>query len=273
VEPTAGVHRRAALLVVALLLAAAPAVASPEPQPAQAPTATATTADSDNTNEYRFTAYPSYPLTEKLTGFGYIGYVTNPESGYYSGYLGTGTFYQAKKHVQLWLGLITVGTNKETASNTLELRPFTGVKFMGINSKKWRYYNWTRYEIRFTDTVTTGDWTTVHRFRNQSRIDFPLASLERVWQPKTFYAWTDVEPIWRSDSGRIDPLRWRTGLGYIVNPHLIAELQYYAQWTQPDSAGLRYTGNIIRLNFKIMTKRGLLPQKALRSLLDNNIDE
>jgi hypothetical protein len=110
-------------------------------------------------------------------------------------------------------------------------------------------------------------------FGTRVRIDFPLASLARAWKPKTFYAWTDVEPIWRSDSGRIDPLRWRTGLGYIVSSHLIAEFQYYAQWTQPDNSGLKYTGNIIRVNFKIMTKRGLLPQQALRSLLDNNIDE
>ena len=272
---TLRLHRCAAFLAVGTLLAAVPAVASPEPQQPQAPAATATTADPESTNEYRVTAYPSYPLTEKLSGFGYVGYVTNPDSssGYYSGYLGTGTFYQAKKHIQLWLGLITVGTNKVAGSNTLELRPFTGAKFMGMTSKKWRYYNWTRYEIRFTDSVSTGDWTTVHRIRNQSRIDIPLASLARSWTPKTFYAWTDFEPIWRSDTGTIDPLRWRSGLGYIVNPHLIAEFQYYAQWTQPTNEGLKYTGNIFRVNFKIVTKRGLLPQKALRSLLDNSIDQ
>ena len=71
----------------------------------------------------------------------------------------------------------------------------------------------------------------------------------------------------------MDPLRWRTGLGYIASTRLIVEFQYYAQYTQPSGGGLKYTDNIFRLNFKVMTRRGLLPQKALRSLLDGSIDD
>ena len=264
----AGVVRRMVVVVggVLLCVTAAPAAAQEQPPASTAP-------PPDIANEYRITAYPSYPLTEKLSGFGYVGYVAKPDADYASIYLGTGTFYRPHKNIQLWLGLIGVWTDQEVKSNSLELRPFTGLKFMGSNSKKWRYYNWTRYEIRFTETRDTGDWTAVHRLRNQSRVDVPLTSLEKAWTPKTFYAWTDVEPIWRSDTGHVDPLRWRTGLGYIASPHLIVEFQYYAQFTPPNGGSLRYTDNIFRLNFKVMTKRGLLPQKALRSLLDGSIDD
>jgi len=262
-----GVRLVATVLCLGLLLFAAPAAAQEEP-PA------ATTPPPEIANEYRVTAFPNYPLTEKLSGLGYVGYVAKPDADYSSLYLGSGVFYRSHQHVQLWLVLIGVWTDQQQPdkSNTLELRPFTGIKFMGMNRKKWSYYNWTRYELRFTETRNTGDWTLVHRIRNQSRIDFPLTSLAKAWTPKTFYVWTDIEPIWRSDTGKVDPFRWRTGLGYIVHPRLIVEFQYFAQYTRPES-GLKYTDNIFRLNFKWMTKRGLRPQHAIRSLLEGNIDD
>jgi len=253
---------RIAVLGGALLCVVAVPAAAQEPPP-------------DVANEYRMTAFPSYPITEKLTGFGYLGYVSKPDAPYTSVYLGTGTFYRPVSPVQLWVGLITVATDQDAPgkSNQLELRPFIGAKFMGSTARKWRYYNWTRYEIRFTETKDTGDWSTVHRIRNQSRIDFPLTSLAKAWTPKTFYAWTDVEPIWRSDSGQVDPLRWRTGLGYIAHARLLIELQYYMQHTRPGDGPLEYTDNIFRLNFKVMTKRGVLPHKALRGLLEGGIED
>ncbi len=122
----------------------------------------------------------------------------------------------------------------------------------------WRYYNWTRYELRETQNRDTGDWSTVHRLRNQVRIEIPLAAKDRTWTPKSWYLLADVEPIYRSDSGQIDPLRLRAGLGYIANPRLLVEFQYYNQFTRPNGGSLEYTDNIIRLNFKILTKDGLL---------------
>ena len=258
--------RRLAAALCGILFSAMAASAQETPPASTAP-------PPNIANEFRLTAYPSYPITEKLAGFGYVGYVSKPDADYASIYLGTGNFYNANKNIQIWLGLIGVWTDQEVKSNSLELRPFTGVKFIGRTSRKWNYYNWTRYEIRFTETRDTGDWTTVHRIRNQSRIDFPLTTTERAWTPKTFYAWTDVEPIWRSDTGHVDPLRWRTGLGYIANPRLLVEFQYYAQYTQPTGGSLKYTDNIFRLNFKLMTKRGVLGRNALRLLIDGGIDD
>ena len=243
------------------------------PAGAQAPPPASTPAPQEIANEYRITAYPSCPITDSVSGFGYVGYVSKPDALYKSIYLGTGTIFRPTTHIQIWLGLIGVWTDNEVKSNLLELRPFTGVKFMGATSKKWNYYNWTRYEIRFTETRDTGDWTPVHRVRNQTRFELPLASQERAWTPKTFYGFTDVEPIWRSDTGQLDPLRLRAGIGYIANSSLLVEFQYYAQYTRPPGLGLSYTDNIIRVNFKLMTKRGLLGHRSIRLLLDGGIDD
>jgi hypothetical protein len=32
------------------------------------------------TNEYRVTIFPFHPITKNITGFGYLGYVNNPQS-------------------------------------------------------------------------------------------------------------------------------------------------------------------------------------------------
>jgi len=218
---------------------------------------TATEAPSDILNEYRITAYPSYPLGNDWLAIGYVGWVYKPDASYTSYYLASGGYYQPTPNFQFWSALILVYTDMWTASNTLELRPFVGVKFMGATSGKVRYYNWTRYEFRETKNLDTGAWTDVRRIRNQSRIDVPLASVEKAWTPKTWYAFTDIEPIWRSDTGQIDPLRWRVGVGYIT-PRVLIEFQYYHQWTRPGGGDLTYTDNIIRLNFKILTKKGIL---------------
>jgi hypothetical protein len=244
----APLHRlRAVLFVCGLLVALpiAPAIAQEEP------------ADTDILQEYRITAYPFYRISEHVNGFGYIGWVYKPDSRYKSYYLGKGVFWQPKKWLQVWGGLIGVYTNVYDASNTLELRPFGGPKFMGINSKKWHYYNWTRYEARLTESLNTDEWSTVHRFRNQTRLEIPLASPARAWQPKTTYVLAEIEPIYRSDNDNIDPLRLRVGIGYIASSAVAVEFQYFAQYTRPGGGGLKYTDNIWRVNFKLGGKRGI----------------
>jgi hypothetical protein len=56
-------------------------------------------------NEYRLTLFPYHKINEKLTGFGYLGYVNNPDKDYQTGYLGYGASYSLNKSVQLWGGL------------------------------------------------------------------------------------------------------------------------------------------------------------------------
>lgn len=218
-----------------------------------------TAAPAEVLDEYRVTLFPSYTISARWTGIGYVGVVSKSDADYSAYYLGTGAFFRPRPAIQLWVGLISVYTDSTTKSDLLELRPFTGVKFMGSNEKsKWRYYNWTRYELRLTDTLDSGDWSTVHRIRNQTRIEIPLAPVGRAWTPKSWYMLSDVEPIYRSDTGQIDPLRLRVGLGYVAKPRILVEFQYYAQYTRPGGGGLEHTDNIFRLNFKLLTEAGLL---------------
>jgi hypothetical protein len=247
---------RRAVLALGLVptLAARPAVAQDQPT------------DTDVLQEYRITAYPSYRIADGLSGFGYVGWVYKPDARYASYYLGKGVFWSPVKWLQVWGGVIGVYTNQYDASNSLEIRPFVGPKLMGTTSRKWRYYNWTRYEVRLTETLNTDEWTTVHRLRNQTRLEVPLASVERAWTPGTAYVFSDVEPIYRSDKDTVDPLRLRVGLGWIAKPGMLVEFHYFAQWTRPGGGGLQYTDNIWRLNFKL-TGRG-----GLQRLLDGGID-
>ena len=53
-------------------------------------------------------------------------------------------------------------------------------------------------------------------------------------------------------------MRLRVGLGHVASQRLLVEFQYYFQYTHPEGGSLRYTDNIIRLNFKLLTKEGLL---------------
>ena len=55
--------------------------------------------------EYRLTLFPYHRISDELTGFGYLGYVYNPDKEYQTAYLGYGASYSLTKSVQLWGGL------------------------------------------------------------------------------------------------------------------------------------------------------------------------
>jgi len=90
-------------------------------------------------------------------------------------------------------------------------------------------------------------------------VEFPLASRAKAWQPKSWYVLADVEPIYRFDKDRVDPLRVGGGIGYIVSSRLRVEFIYHALFTGPSgSSGLEYTDNVLRLNVKIDLGKGIL---------------
>jgi hypothetical protein len=90
------------------------------------PLATLAQSDEPTGNEYRLTLFPYYRINDQTAGFGYLGYVNNPEEGYQTYYLGKGVNYFLTPSVQLWGGLISTYTENENSANQLELRPFGG---------------------------------------------------------------------------------------------------------------------------------------------------
>lgn len=218
-------------------------------------------AQDDIGNEYRITLFPSHKVTETIGGFGYLGYVFNPEKKYQSYYLGWPcATYTPNKWLQFWGGLIGVYTDSKNNPDQLELRPFAGVKLFLPNQMKWNIYNWTRYEYRALQDRDTREWNNYSRIRLRFGVEIPISSRDKAWQPESFYGLVDVEPYYRFDKSEVDPFRFRGGLGYIMkSAPLRLELIYYAQYTKPYAeSGLKYTDNIFRLNIKIALSKGIL---------------
>lgn len=215
--------------------------------------------DGSINNEYRVTLFPYYSIGTNTAGFGYLGYVNNPDKDFQTFYLGKGVNHFVTPEVQLWGGLISTYTVNKNSADQLELRPFGGVKLFMPNEIKWNIYNFTRYEYRALEDMDTHDWDGYSRLRSRFGVELPLASREQVWQPGTWYALADVEPYYRFDKNTVDPLRVRGGIAYILSDRVRVEFIYHAQFTRPaGSSGLEYTDNIFRLNFKLAMDERLL---------------
>jgi hypothetical protein len=216
-------------------------------------------ADDDPNNEYRITLYAYHPIATNLTGFFRLGYFDDPDKQKQTYEFGwPNVNFQAFRHVQLWGGLYTYYRDYEQSANTLELRPYGGVKLFLPNHLHWNIYNFTRYEYRSTEDLDTHEWTGVHRLRSRFGLEVPLARGERAWQPHTWYLLHEVEPYYRFDTDQLDPLDVRVGVAYVLSDRVRVEFIYTAGFSRPNGGGLAYTDNQFRLNFKIGLKRGLL---------------
>lgn len=214
--------------------------------------------------EYRVTVFPFHRINDHLTGFGYLGYVTNPDEDYTTEYLGYGFSYTRGPVVQWWAGLVGTFTQNEHSADKNEARPFVGVKLFLPNDWHWNIYNYTRWEYRAIQNQATDEWTEFSRFRTRFGFEAPLTSGDRAWKAKTWYALSDVEAMYRTDRDEIDPVRLRVGIAYIFSKRVRAELIYHMQWTQETSGGgLKFSENIWRLNIKIAMTHGI-PELVMR---------
>jgi hypothetical protein len=217
-------------------------------------------AQDDIGNEYRFTVFPSHRISDKFTGFAYLGYVTNPVKEYQTYYLGwPAAAYSYSKWFQIWGGVVGLFTNNKNSADKLELRPFVGAKVFLPNDMGWNVYNFTRYEYRALQDRNSREWNNVDRLRNRIGIELPFNSVKNAWKPGTFYGLADIEPYYRLDRGQVDPFRIRAGIGYVMNERYRFEFIYHAQYTHPDrNSALKYTDNIFRINIKIGLNKGII---------------
>lgn len=216
-------------------------------------------ATDDENNEYQLNVNAHAGITDRFSTFGNFGYADNPSdySKYRFGW--PGLIYRANAWLQLSGGLDAYYTDNYQSADTLELRPFAGVKLFVPNQAKIFLYNHTCYEYRDIENLDTHDWSGYSRIRSRFGVEFPLTSRARAWAPKTFYALTDVEPFYRFDRDEWDPVRVRGGLGYVLNDRVRMELIYTAQFDRSDPGKpLEYNNNIIRLNLRIGFNKGVL---------------
>jgi len=171
--------------------------------------------------------------------------------------------YIATRWLQLSGGLLTQYTDDHDGANTLELRPFAGVKLFVPNKLGWTLYNYTRYEYRDIENLDTSDWDQKNRIRSLFAAELPLTSRERAWKPKTWYALAGAEPFYEFETNDIDQLRLSIGLGRVFTDRLRVEFTYYANLTRPTGSGLAHTENMFQLNFRLGLHEGIL--RALHS--------
>ena len=211
-------------------------------------------------NEYRVAVFPFHPITENLSGFGYLGYVNNPQGGYLQYHIGYPGFeYTLKPWLEIWGALIgNYINNRGGKEDTFELRPFIGAKFEIASKRKIEFFDFTRYEARNLYSHDTHDWSLENRIRSRFGSEIPLTTVAKAWKPQTFYTLVDVEPFWVAGKG-LTMIRFRAGLGYIPSDRLRVEFVYHTQWGESTgSDALVYNQNIFRLNVKVGLKRSIL---------------
>jgi hypothetical protein len=237
------INRRIAPVVALLLIAAGYVVAQTDPP---------------ITNEYRVTQITAKPVSDRIVLFTYSGYTNSPEKHFSSYYTSPpNIIYQVKPGVEILVGLVGVYTDNRRANDAWEFRPVAGIKFYIPNERKWFIYNFTRFEYRL---ITQDDeLQKIPRFRNRIGFEAPLANLEKAWTPKTWYVLADVEPIFRLDTKRLQVVRIRGGLGYVLNKNWRAEIIYHHETSGTETNPFDHTGNIFRLNMKLS-----LPRKGWR---------
>jgi len=210
-------------------------------------------------NEYQFNFNPYAPVAGNLSGFGNFGYIYQPDNYAQYRFGWPGLIYKVNLWLQLCGGLDAYYTDNLAQADTLELRPFGGAKLFVPNKAQIYLYNFTRYEYRDTVNLDTHDWSGYGRIRSRFGVEVPLTSRDRAWAPKTTYAFTDVEPFYRFDCDKWDPVRVRGGFGYVVSDKIRVELIYTANFTRSTpGSSLDYTDNTIELNIRVGLSKGLL---------------
>ena len=220
-------------------------------------------ARADVSEDYRFTAFPYYTFSDKVTVYAQLGYQLNPDDHTRTyNLLSPGMYYTVNSWLELWGGLNDRFNNISDGPDTFVLRPFVGPKLSIPNKWKLNLYNFTQYEYRATKTFDGGGWSSDNRIRSRSEVDIPLAEPERAWKPRTWYTITSVEPFYDINRGDIFQVRASGGIGYVLNKHIQVEFLYFAQFARENGGPLKYNENIFRLNLKIGLNRTNDARKA-----------
>jgi Protein of unknown function (DUF2490) len=130
-------------------------------------------ASDDQIDECQLNLCPHYDVGDKLSVFGNFGHSDDP--GNYEKYRfgWPGLIYSATGWLQLWGGLDAY-IDRYNSANTLELRPFAGLKFSVANKANIRFYNLIRYEYRAIQSRETYSWNSYSRIRSRFGVVVPL---------------------------------------------------------------------------------------------------
>lgn len=210
------------------------------------------------TDDYLTTLNIGHPIKGNVYGYIQPGFGGN--SGVYRSYYleWPGIIYHARRWFQLWASTRFTYKDYLTQFDKDEIRPTIGAKLFFSKTRRLTLSNFTRYQMLATYDHRSREWTRSNWIRSRFGMELPLTRVEKAWQPRSFYAIADVEPIYTINAGW-NTLRVRGGVGYITLDKVRVEFLYAAQFGRNTSSeDLERNEVTFRLNIKVGVKTGLL---------------
>jgi len=195
-----------------------------------------------------------YTINEKWTydgDYGLRGFIS--DENWRRIYIHPAFVYDANTDIDLRGGMRFIFTREKDVTNTFEIRPWQGVRFLWPRTKWIILSQYIRLEERFTFGVDDGSFDAVLRARY--RIMAKTPNLRWISINQTFYFLTSFEIF--GNVGRaieetfVDRTRLTFGVGYFISQTWRAELHYILQgsnlWTQE---GTKLNIRILRLRIR-----------------------
>jgi len=191
------------------------------------------TAQDDQTDKQSWMDFRTYyTIDEKWTydgDYGMRGYISN--ENWRRVYINPAFIKDATVNVDFRGGMRFIFTNEEDETNTFEIRPWQGVRFLWPRTNFIIFSQYIRLEERFTWGTEDGSFS--FDLRPRYRIMAKTPNLRLVAINQTFYFLTSFE-IFGQLGGKIeetfvDRTRLTFGMGYFITQSWRAELHYILQ--------------------------------------------
>lgn len=188
--------------------------------------------DGDRDEQTWFDFRTFYTIDEKWTydgDYGLRGFLSNED--WQREYINPAFIYDASLDVDLRGGMRFIFTREKDATNTFEIRPWQGVRFLWPRTNFIIFSQYIRLEERFTWGTEDGSFS--FDLRGRYRIMAKTPNLRLVSINQTFYFLTSLE-IFGNFGGAIeetfvDRTRLTFGMGYFITQSWRAELHYILQ--------------------------------------------
>jgi hypothetical protein len=161
--------------------------------------------------------------------------------------------YDANTFIDLRGGMRFIFTREKDATNTFELRPWQGVRFLWPKTNWIVFSQYIRLEERFTFGLDDGSFDFVVRARYRIMAKTPNLRLVSINQ--TFYFLTSFEIFGNIgeeiEESFVDRTRLTFGMGYFITQKWRAELHYILQGSNSWTAeGTKLDVRILRLRIR-----------------------
>ena len=173
-----------------------------------------------------------YTIDEKWTydgDYGLRGFISKED--WRRVYINPAFVYDASLNVDLRGGMRFIFTREKDATNTFEIRPWQGVRFLWPRTNFIIFSQYIRLEERFTWGTENGSFN--FDLRARYRIMAKTPNLRLVAINQTFYFLTSFEIFGNVgdaiDETFVDRTRLTFGMGYFITQSWRAELHYILQ--------------------------------------------